>query len=217
MSKLACREFLKITGIGLGGSVAACSGLTAVATHTPPITFPETKYGDEKMSNKVLVAYASKYGSTAGVAQKIGEVISSQNLSVEVKPIQDVTSLEGYKAVVLGSAVRYGQWLGDASRFVKEHQDVLHRLPVAIFSVHMQNLGEDPEEVKARESYTAPIHALLTPGREAFFSGKVDVSNLSLLDKVVFKAVKGKEGDLRNWDAISTWAGSLPADLGVAG
>jgi menaquinone-dependent protoporphyrinogen oxidase len=57
------------------------------------------------MSGRVLVAYGSKFGSTAEIAQAIGTTLRVAGLEVDAERACDVRSLERYGAVVLGSAV----------------------------------------------------------------------------------------------------------------
>ena len=87
------------------------------------------------MSNKILVTYASRAGSTAGVAQAIGNSLTEHNLEVDVCPMQDVHDLTPYRAVVAGSAIRYDRWLPEAVQFVERHQDDLSQKPFATFLV----------------------------------------------------------------------------------
>ena len=89
------------------------------------------------MSNKILVAYASAAGSTAGVAEAIGKTLVESGAQVEVRPMKDVNDLAPYQAVVAGSAIRDGKWLPEAIQFVQNHQAALARKPFAAFLVCM--------------------------------------------------------------------------------
>jgi menaquinone-dependent protoporphyrinogen oxidase len=61
------------------------------------------------MDKKILVAYATKYGSTAEIAQKIGEVLINSGLDTDILPIDRVRDLDLYQAIIVGSAVYIGQ------------------------------------------------------------------------------------------------------------
>jgi menaquinone-dependent protoporphyrinogen oxidase len=74
------------------------------------------------MSKKILVAYASRRGSTSGVAEALGKTLSESSSEVDVYPIQDVQDLGAYQSVVLGSAIQDGKWLPEAIQFLKAHQ-----------------------------------------------------------------------------------------------
>src|SRR5512136_820817 len=87
------------------------------------------------MANKILVAYASRTGFTAGVAEAIGKTLAESGAQVEVHRIQDIQDLTPYQAVVAGSAIRGAQWLPEAMQFMQTHQAALARKPFAAFLV----------------------------------------------------------------------------------
>ncbi len=82
----------------------------------------------------VLVAYASRYGSTAGIAEKIGEVLRDNGYGVVVQPVQAVREVSRYDAYVIGSSLYEFHWLKDATRFVRTHRMTLEQKPVWLFS-----------------------------------------------------------------------------------
>ena len=161
------------------------------------------------MSKKVLVAYATKLGSTIEVAQAIGETISQHSLSVDVNPIKEISDISGYDTAIIGSAIRMAQWLPEATDFVKSHQSQLNKMPTAIFSVHILNQDNSPESIQERSVYTKSVREILTPKAEAFFAGKIDQSQLSFFERLLFKMIKSPEGDFRDWDVIRSWASEV--------
>ena len=70
------------------------------------------------MTTKILVTYASRFGSTAGVAEAIGKVLAENGAQVDVLPMRQVKDLAAYQAVVAGSAINGGAWLPGALEFV---------------------------------------------------------------------------------------------------
>ncbi len=208
--RLSRRNFLKIAGFALGGTVLACSGLGFLATRQPEVELIQMQCkGDTPVVEKTLIAYASKCGSTGEVAEAIANVLCEQGVDVDVRLAREVTSLDGYNRVIIGSAIRMGNWLFDATHLVKAQQASLSQLPTAIFSVHTGNVGDDEVSRQARAAYTAPVHRLITPRAEAFFAGKMELARLSFLDRMIIKAMKGQDEDLRDWDAIRAWARTL--------
>ena len=161
------------------------------------------------MSNKILVAYATKCGSTIEVARAIGDTIARNGATVDVKPIKEITDINEYDAFIVGSAIRMAQWLPEAKDFVKSHQIHLNEKSTAIFSVHILNQGDNPDDRRERQAYTTQLKEFLTPKAEAFFPGKIDQAQLSFFECLIFKMVKSPEGDYRNWDAIREWAAGL--------
>lgn len=165
------------------------------------------------MNNRILVTYATRAGSTVGVASAIAETLGQRGFAVDVKPVKEKPTLTGYQAVILGSAIRMGQWLPEMKDYIKSNQAALGKLPVALFTVHMSHVGDDETSRSARQAYVAPIHALLTPADEAFFAGKMDFNTLSFMDRLIMQAIKGKGSseaeDLRDWGKIRGWANSV--------
>ncbi len=210
------RDFLKI---GCGAAVTAalaCGGVGYFATQPPTIAELDTSLKGIQPMNKILVTYATRAGSTVDVAKTIGETLNATGASVDVRPVKNVTTLQGYDAVVLGSAIRMGHWLPEAVDFVTSNQAQLSQRPTVLFTVHLLNIDDDDKSRAAREAYTAPVRQLVAPRGEVFFAGKMDFSKLSFLDGTIAKMVGGSERDLRNWDAIRGWAQGLPALLSHA-
>jgi menaquinone-dependent protoporphyrinogen oxidase len=211
------RSFLQVAGVTIGGTVLACSGLTFVATREPAIELTQNTFGgNSTMNNKILVAYASKSGSTVQIAETIGKSLSDKGATVDVRPIKMVTSLDGYRAVVIGSGIRMGSWLPEAVDFVKKNQAKLSQVPTAFFSVHLQNLDDAAESRTKREAYTAPVRQIVNPKVEGFFAGKMEFAKLSFLESLISKALNAKEQDLRDWNKIRAWAENAYPTLAVA-
>jgi menaquinone-dependent protoporphyrinogen oxidase len=162
------------------------------------------------MSNRILVAYATRTRSTAEVADVISEVLTARGYAVDVKPVKERPSLDGYHAVILGSAIRMGAWLPEMLDFIRTNQARLDQIPTAIFTVHMLNTNKDNDSRTAKNVYTKPIRKLITPVDEAFFAGQIDLAKLSFPDRVLTRLMVGesgpKVGDFREWDEIRAWA-----------
>jgi len=163
------------------------------------------------MAERVLVAYATKTGSTTGVAEAIGAKLVERGFEVDVKPLCDCGALEGYDDFVLGSAVNGGQWLPDAVAFVDNNRDVLSQRPVALFCVHAMNAGDAEKATRRRHAYLDKVRPLVSPVDEAYFLGQGPTSaETSGFARWAFRAFGGAgEGDLRDWEAIDEWAGQV--------
>lgn len=161
------------------------------------------------MDVQVLVAYATKYGATAEIAEKIGEVLREAGLSADVLPADRVSDLTPYKAVVLGSGVYVGRWRKEAVRFLEENEKELAARPVWIFSSGPTGEG-DPVELMG--GWRFPHQAIadrIRPRDMAIFHGALDSKKLSLPDRLMIKGVKAPVGDFRDWDAIRSWAAGI--------
>jgi menaquinone-dependent protoporphyrinogen oxidase len=171
------------------------------------------------MNQKILVAYATKLGSTAEVAQVIGGELRKPGTAVDVLEISQVDSLDAYQSVVVGSAIRVGKWLPEAVKFVKHHRDVLSRIPVAYFVVCMTLSEDTPENRKKVLAYLDPVRQQVPEVRPVdigLFAGKIDMKELSLPLRFVVKMVKSPVGDFRNWDAVRSWAQQIHPALEAA-
>ncbi|GIK75803.1 MAG: flavodoxin [Chloroflexota bacterium] len=163
--------------------------------------------------SKVLVAYASKAGSTGEVAQAIAQELCAQGLTVDVRRVREVKDVSEYDAFVVGSAIRMGSWLGEAKQFVEVNAAALQAAPTAFFTVHMLNTDDSEESKTNRAAYVAPIHAIVQPDAEAFFAGKMELGKLSFLDRMISKMMGAQDEDKRDWEAIKRWADQLTPQL----
>jgi len=205
--QLSRRDFLKLSGLALGGAALTFSGLGYAAALPPKIATPEFSFAKESaMTQKILIPYATRAGSTAEIAAAIGQTLAERGFSVDVKPVKKASSPAGYQAVILGSAIRMGSWLPEMVKFIQANQAALNGLPAALFTVHMLNTGDDEASRAARAAYTAPVRALLPNAPEAFFTGLMDFSRLSFLDRFIANMVKAVESDQRDWEKIRAWA-----------
>jgi len=164
------------------------------------------------MSKRVLVGYATGTGSTAGVAEAIGKTLAARGFAVDVRPMKERPSVQGYDAVVLGSAINGGLWLPEAVEYLEANREALAAVPVSLFCVHAMNCGSSPKETKRRLAYLDKERVLVTPAAEGFFAGQTPSgAESNPIARWVFRAFGGNvAGDVRNWDAIEAWAESVP-------
>ncbi|NLG49675.1 MAG: flavodoxin [Chloroflexi bacterium] len=164
------------------------------------------------MNKRVLVAYATKCGSTAEVADVIGHVLREAGEAVDVRNVEDIQDLKPYGAVVLGSAIRMGKPLPAASRFVRQHRAALAEMPVALFSVGTTMNEDTPEHRATAQECLASLTKAVQPVSVGLFGGKVDLAALSPFWRFATSFIKEEDldsGDHRNWQAIRLWANTL--------
>lgn len=167
--------------------------------------------------DRVLVAYGSKYGATAEIADAIGTALRANGLQVDVERARSVRSLEVYRAAVVGSAVYAGHWRGNALRFLGDHRDWLAEHPVWLFS--SGPVGEDDENAQADETerWTRPkkVQQLASEIRardHMVFGGKVDEER-GFIRKRMARNMPEAMRDRRDWDEIAAWAAGIAAAL----
>lgn len=210
----ARRHVMRRVAGGLLGVAAMAAGLVAWGLHRPGFTpVRGACSGGSTVKQKILMPYATRAGSTGEVAQAISERLCAQGFNAEVRPIETVTSLDGFRAAVLGSAIRYSAWLPEMTKFIESQRAALAALQVAVFTTHMQALDDSPASRDTRAAYTKTVRALITPRTEVFFAGKVDPATLSFFERMVVKMVKSPVGDRRDWGRIRAWADDLGARL----
>jgi menaquinone-dependent protoporphyrinogen oxidase len=167
------------------------------------------------MDRKVLVAYATKYGATEGIARRIGKGLDEAGFEVYVQPVEKVGELEPYTAVILGSAVYAGQWRKEASDFLTQNEQALAQRPVWFFSSGPTGEGDPVDMMKGWifPENLRPIAERIGPRDTAFFLGDLNLKKLNLPEKMIIKAMKAPTGDYRDWDAIDAWTSSIIMEL----
>ncbi|HYH53193.1 MAG TPA: flavodoxin domain-containing protein [Solirubrobacterales bacterium] len=161
----------------------------------------------------VLVAYASKRGSTAEIAETVAATLRREGLGVCLEPVEDVRSLERFDAVVLGSAVYMKRWRGDARHFLKKHRKTLRQKPFWVFSS-----GPVGDPAQDDQGWTEPPQLAQKVedlgGREhVVFGGCVPAEPRGLVERAVAEGVPKEYRDRRDWDEIRRWAKQVASDL----
>ena len=163
------------------------------------------------MDTQVLVVYATKYGATAEIAEKIGQVLRQAGLRTDVLPTERVSDLTPYKAVVLGSAVYIGKWRKEAVKFLQANEKMLAERQVWLFSSGPTGEGDPVELGKGWRFPKAlqPIADRIQPCDIAVFHGKVNMKKSNFIEKWMLKNVQAPLGDFRDWEAITSWATAI--------
>lgn len=154
---------------------------------------------------KVLVASASRHGSTSEIAESIGGRLRAAGLDVDVLAMHDVDTVYPYEAYVLGSAVYMGSWLREARGFVDDHFELLQSRPVWLFSSGPVGETDSFDATDLAADLRAVDHRL--------FDGKLDHRHLKLGERALVRAMRVPDGDHRDWDAIGAWAADIAHTL----
>ncbi len=209
------RSFLKTSGLVLGSAVLVGTGLSALDSSHELIDLPEYKYGENNMSKKILITYASVAGSTALVAEAIGNKLAEGGVQVDVLPMKNVKDLSPYSAVVAGSAIHGQKWLPEAMAFMHEHRSELASKPFAAFMVCITlSMAKADQYREGLKNWMSPVRTLVNPVSEGYFAGALDFSKLPfsfnvLAMRLVVQTGMWKEGDHLDRKAILEWAENL--------
>lgn len=160
---------------------------------------------------RILVAVASKHGSTREIGEAVAEELRAQALSVDVQDAGDVVKVAGYDGVILGSAIYAGNWLPEAKSFAEAFRTQLSKLPVWVFSSGPIG-AENPKPQDDPARLAAPLGNVKTRDHRVFV-GKLDLATLGLGERMIIKAFKSPTGDFRDWEAIRGWARGVAAEL----
>lgn len=162
------------------------------------------------MPTSVLVAYATRYGSTQEVAESVAAALRESGHTVDIRPMRDVRDLAEFGAVVLGAALYTHQWHKDALGFLSRHRKALAECPVAIFAlgpVHVPRDEKEWQDSRAQLEKVLAKYPWLKPVAIEVLGGKFDPAKLPFpLNKM---AGKEPASDSRDWTAIRDWAGSV--------
>jgi menaquinone-dependent protoporphyrinogen oxidase len=140
----------------------------------------------------------------------IADVLTGQGHEVTVTSPEDVVRVEGYDAVVLGSAVYAGHWLKPAKELVDRSSGALLGRPVWLFS--SGPIGDPPKPEEDPVEVGDLMEATKARGHRVF-AGKLVKKHLSFGEKAIVLALRAPEGDFRDWDAIRAWAGEIAEEL----
>jgi len=160
--------------------------------------------------DKILIAYATKHGSTREVAEAIAAHLADDGVDAHTLPAHRVRSLDQYRGVVLGAPIYMGRWHGDARAFLRRFPKELAARPLAVFAVGP--VQDQPQQWEAADTQLAKTLARypgLEPVSVGIFGGAIVPETLH------FPFSHVPAGDLRDWDEIRKWSARLPEALGV--
>lgn len=158
----------------------------------------------------VLVAVASKHGATWQIAETLAGALRDAGLAADVRGPDDVNSLDGYDAVILGGAVYMGRWPAPAREFAARHRERLASMPVWLFSSGpvgdpLAPEGDTPEMVE--------LAARLGARGYQTFAGRIERARLGIMERAIVGALHAPDGDFRDTEAVRAWATTLLAAL----
>jgi menaquinone-dependent protoporphyrinogen oxidase len=168
------------------------------------------------MEEKILVAYASSSGSTQEIAEVVADTLRSNKMTVDLLPMRNVRTLDGYSAVVLGTSIYMFHLHKDAHHFLSQHRKALTGgLPTAVFAGGPISNGDEKEwqDVRSNVEQELARYAWFTPISVEIVGGKFDPTKLRLPWSLLPALRNMPASDLRDWVAIRAWADRISPAL----
>jgi menaquinone-dependent protoporphyrinogen oxidase len=145
---------------------------------------------------RVLIGYASRFGSTRDIANRIADAVRKDGSDVDVRSVDGISDLDHYDAVVFGSGVSDGSWTAEATELMRRHAVVLAHEPVWLFSVgsfgdrHPIVGGLIKKEPKEISEFEHTLH----PRDDRVFAGVIDLDHWPAWGRLLFKPSAGTRG-----------------------
>lgn len=159
---------------------------------------------------RVLVTYGTKNGSTAEIAEWIGDALRQYGIQADVRNATEVRDIDPYDAVVLGGALYAGRWHREARRFVRRHDRVLVDRPVWLFSSGPLDASANERNVPAAPGVHR-IAVRLDVREHTTFGGRLQEGAKGWIAGRILAS--GKGGDYRDPERIRAWARDIAAEL----
>jgi len=166
------------------------------------------------MPESILLAYASRYGSTQEIAEAVTATLKEKGYSVDLKPAREVRSLDQYNAVILGAPLYMFRWHKDAKRFLKRHRKVITQRPVAVFALGpFDDVEKDWQDVQSQIDKELAKFPWFVPKAVEVMGGAFDPQKLRFPFRFIPALKYMPAKDIRDWDKIRAWAEDLPSLL----
>lgn len=164
---------------------------------------------------RVLIGYASRFGSTRDIAVRIADTVRTHGNEVDVRSVEEISDVDRYDAVVFGSGVYDGSWPAEATGLMRRHAAALAQKPVWLFTVGSFGdrhpivgglIKKEPKEIGEFEE-------MLHPRDYRVFAGVIDLEHWPAWGRLLFKALGGHAGDNRHWSDIDSWAEDISSEI----
>jgi menaquinone-dependent protoporphyrinogen oxidase len=176
---------------------------------------------------KVLVAYASRHGSTKGIAERVATTLTRCGHEATLRGADEADDIERHDAFVIGGSAYFFHWAKAPTRLVRQHAPLLSRRPTWLFS--SGPLGTDKVDAQGRDMLAASVprefaelEPLIQPRDARIFFGAYDPTArpVGVLERITRMMPAARDalpaGDFRDWTAIDDWAHGIGAELATA-
>ena len=182
------------------------------------------------MSGKCLVVYASRFGCSQEIGQRIGDILEEVGFECHVINLKESKKknwpfINVYDGVILGTGIQMGQWASEARKYLKEITEELNK-NIVKYAIFVSAASAEVDCGKAKVNYIDKMvdkMQVRPPNMSAAFAGVLDFSENSKIGKLKREALKlaAKEmekenedlnfdyhgcNDLRDWPLIEQFA-----------
>ncbi len=158
----------------------------------------------------VLVAYGSKRGGSAGLAEMIGDALRAAGSQVRVEPARAVGGLDGVTAAIVVGGLYANRWHRDARVFTARHRRALADIPVWLVASGPLDDSADAGTIPAVPQVAAAVARLGARG-EVTFGGFLAPDAKGFPASAMAK--NGKAGDWRNPERVRAWVAQVVGEL----
>lgn len=159
---------------------------------------------------RVLVTAASKHGATSEMAFWIKDALRAAGIDALTQRPDDVATLDGFDAVVLGSGVYAGKWLGEATKLVERLGPDLRARPVWLFS---SGPAGDPPKPDTDPVDAEPMRVATEARGHRVFPGRIERKEMGFAERAIVSALRVPNGDYRSRDEVEAWAREIATEL----
>lgn len=159
---------------------------------------------------RILVVVASRHGATWEIGEVVTDALASRGHQVDQRAPDDVDSVDGYDAVVLGSAVYLAHWMPSAREFADRFAEQLGRVPVWMFS---SGLATQPAAAANSPHELMSLRQRIGARGHRSFRGRLDRTLLTFAERAAIAGARAREGDHRDMAAVRAWALGVADDI----
>lgn len=167
---------------------------------------------------KVLVAFATRFGSTREIVSAIVAELRSEGFDAHAAEATSALNPDDYDAFVIGSPLYGSKWMGAAGMFAAITSERIAGKPVALFSVGTLGVTNAEAGQAEHDAFITNLKAVapkLNVIDDAVFTGYFERSNLPWYLRIIDRFAPTPQGDHRDWPAIQTWAKSVAAKFSI--
>ncbi|WOF15700.1 hypothetical protein F1737_02850 [Methanoplanus sp. FWC-SCC4] len=161
------------------------------------------------MIKKILIAYATRYGSTTKIAETIQNKLSELGYETKTANILDIDSIESYDAIIVGSPLNMGKWLPEAKEFMQFRKNELNKVPVIAFTTGITLKNPTEHNILKAKFATDEILPYVQPKETGFFAGNLNSNELNENDKQIIILAKPETGDFRDFSKVENWTKTI--------